>query len=76
MRTYTEYKLTNHQLERLSPIVKGRPHKHGMALRALENKKLVTSTKVLRFMSRNYNYAYKATEAGIKALADARKEGW
>ncbi|TNC80211.1 MAG: hypothetical protein C9356_14890 [Oleiphilus sp.] len=68
--TYTQHRLTHSQLERLAPIVKGRPHLHGMALVALQRKCLVEAVPGER------PPRYVATEAGVQAFHDARGEGW
>lgn len=71
MKTYTEHKLTDAQLRRLSAIVnatKGAA-KHGVAGDALKRKGLVVETA-------NHYDAIEATEAGRAALAHARRAGW
>ena len=89
-KTYTQHKLTNAQLVRLSPIVKGRPHKHGVALEALIRKGLVIENESVKYVyatdhitgqeygtpQRIISYNYTAAQSGIEALHDARKEGW
>ncbi len=69
-RTYTDHKLTDSMLKRLSTIVHGRPHLHGNALAALERRALVEQIGV------KYQHSYKATAAGKEALCAARREGW
>jgi DNA-binding MarR family transcriptional regulator len=74
MRTYTEHKLTNHQLKRLHPIVHNKKHYHGMALTALENKGLITREKTDD--DPHWTHKHTATPEGTEALKQARLEGW
>lgn len=71
MTTYTEHKLTDAQLRRLSAIVNATQGaaKHGMAGDALKRKGLVVETS-------NHYDAVEATDAGRAALTKARREGW
>lgn len=63
---YTEHKLTDQQLVRLSQIVNKRQRLYGMSLVALERKGLVESRENKFF----------ATDSGVKALEIARNQGW
>jgi len=76
MATYTEHKLTDAQLIRLSQIVNDRPNGFGVALQALERKGLVV--RKTDYAPRKYGKScfYEPTAAGTKALFIARLEGW
>lgn len=75
MRTYTEHKLTNAQLRRLSAIVNNTGGaRAGMAGAALERKGLIVRgnwDNDRRILTRT-----TPTDAGVAALAQARREGW
>lgn len=71
-RTYTQHKLTDHQLQRLSAVVNGREPRYGMAFVALVNKGLIAEW-FDDDMGRN---VHEACDEGREALAQARKEGW
>lgn len=78
-RTWTEHKLTDAQLRRLSAICKpdGGGPKHGMARLALERKGLVIAVDHgSGFLPVYKRWQYVATDAGRKALEQARREGW
>lgn len=67
-KTYTEHKLTDPMLERLSSASKP----GGMSMRALFARGLVEDLPLGKIReARTF-----ATEAGELALAKARKEGW
>lgn len=73
MRTYTEHKLTDAQLRRLSTIVNGsKGARCGVAGIALERKGLVVGMGDRRIATE----AVAATDAGRAALVAARREGW
>ncbi len=80
MKTYTQHKLTDAQLIRLSQMVNGRPHKYGMALVALVNKKLVDET--INFDLNAYGFkrhtstTYSINDEGREAFRAARAGGW
>jgi len=77
--TYTEHKLTDAMLRRLSPIVNGRKHNHGLALRALVYRELVScgEPRLNSFGEHSWWVGpYTATDAGREALLRARVEGW
>lgn len=74
MATYTRYCLTDAMLRRLSAIVNGNLHglTGGVSATALQRRELVT-----------FNLAWKPgdpawlpTDAGKRALEEARREGW
>ena len=67
VRKWTQHGLTNEGLKRLSAICNGRPHKSGTSLAALESRGLVEGS---------HRDGWKATDAGYKALDEARREGW
>lgn len=69
--TYTKRKLTDPMLQRLSAIVKGRKHKHGNSLYALEARGLIQHD-----LFAPPGFKFSATPEGRRALADARREGW
>jgi len=71
-KLWTEHKLSDHQLTRLSQMVNGRRHRHGVALLALVNKGLARENEEWTY----YGDSHVATPAGAAALAQARKEGW
>lgn len=73
-RTYTEHKLTDAQLRRLSAVVNQTPGaaKHGVAGAALKRKGLVTDVADFAFGCNDRI----ATDAGRAALEQARQEGW
>jgi hypothetical protein len=73
--TYTQHRLSDPALRRLSAICKGRKHGHGMALLGLENKGLVEARPLIDG-SKPGTVRYVATEAGRQALGQARREGW
>ena len=75
MKTYTEHKLTDAQLRRLSVICNdAKGARAGMARVALERKGLVTEIKQ---EGTPYNWTKTvATDAGRAALTQARREGW
>jgi hypothetical protein len=64
---WTQHKLNDGQLIRLSQLANGRPNNAGMAMVALVNKGLAINKGRGRA---------EVTEAGREALAQARKEGW
>lgn len=71
--TYTEHKLTDAQLRRLSVIVNNaKGARAGMAAIALERKGLIGYSEIAVQGRR----LIEATDAGIAALAQARAEGW
>ena len=72
-KTYTKYNLTDHMLQRLSAIVKGKEHAWGMPLKALHDRDLVAASEDNNQVFGGY---YVATQEGVKALEQARKEGW
>lgn len=67
MKTYTEYKLTDCQLQRLSALVHHRTPKYGMAMEALIRKKLVYI---------NPHGDHQVNGNGCIAFEQARREGW
>ena len=66
---YTEHKLTENQLKFLSQIVNNRQRNvFQPTLDVLEKRGLIAT---------HYTYGdYYATDAGVTALSQARKEGW
>ncbi len=66
-KTYTEYKLTEAQLKRLSQVVNHREPNYGTAMQALIRKNLVYE---------NEQGKIQANGNGVMALDQARKEGW
>ncbi len=74
---YTEHKLTDAMLQRLSKITKGRPC-GGNSIGALESRGLVrvTGDSWQDHHDRYTGAHVEATELGIQALARARAEGW
>lgn len=67
--TYTDFKLTDAMLQRLSKICNGRPA-GGMSTRALRDRGLVETDESFGYPTD------RPTPMGEKALADARREGW
>ncbi len=65
--TYTEHKLTDAMLQRLSKTCHGR-RAGGMSMVALEARGLIKMGDL--------HQRWVATEAGIAALKQARREGW
>lgn len=77
--TYTEHKLTDAQLTRLSQICNRKPNHCGVALISLENKGLVVelSEPQVFVTSRWPNQrTHRPTDAGRTALEQARAAGW
>ena len=67
---YTDYKLTEHQLKFLSQIVNNRQRNFfSTTLDILEKHGLIGKPI-------NSDGDYFATDAGVTALSQARKEGW
>jgi len=76
---FTQYYLTNDQLQRLSAICNDRPHRAGMPLLSLENKGLIEEREnAIKDYSYpgGYYFTHKPTAEGRKALELARKLGW
>ena len=67
MKTYTEHKLTDHQLRRLSALVHNRTPKYGVAMDALIRKGLVYI---------NIHGDHQVNGNGCIAFDQARREGW
>lgn len=67
-KTYTEHKLTDPMLQRLSKICKGK-RCGGISMLALEARGLAVEIT-------EPNYQWVPTDLGREALADARREGW
>lgn len=85
-KTYTEHKLTDPMLQRLSKICKGKPA-GGISLGALEQRNLIErtidcATHGVRCGIEDdcgcggARLTWLATPAGTRALAQARAEGW
>jgi hypothetical protein len=72
---YTKHKISDAALQRLSAIVAGRRHGHGPALNALIRRGLVRAPDGAGDVWR-FGGQFLPTDAGIDALAQARREGW
>lgn len=77
-KTYTQHKLTDAQLVRLSQVVNNRCTHTGMPMCALERKGLVVwnAQPFPKVRKSGIHYCVSATQEGIEALAQARREGW
>ncbi len=83
MSTWTQHKLTDAQLGRLSELSKGRGHHHGVALDALVRKGLaqeLPSDEHQYFKPKKWvpgmRRTHKITSEGQAALDLARMRGW
>lgn len=71
MSTYTEHKLTEHQLKFLSQIVNKRQRNYfSPTMDVLRRNGLIVMSPTAA------NHGYDATDAGRSVLAQARAEGW
>ena len=73
MKTYTKHKLTDPQLRRLSELVNGGAHHHGVALDALVRKGLACKSVN---PDHKYPKTHNPTVDGVAALNEARRAGW
>ncbi len=76
MKTFTSHKLTDPMLRRLSQIVNGRHSHYGVSLSALLRRSLVVEKTDFGDRRKPISSHYLATEAGVAALKQARREGW
>lgn len=73
---YTHHKLTGPMLKRLSQLANGHPHGHGTSLDALERRGLALERAQDDPKHGGYQHSHMITAEGLRALEQARREGW
>jgi len=75
MKTYTQHKLTDAMLRRLSKTKNGKSP-GGTSTDALERRGLVKTSRATVKSEQTRTWRTEITDAGREALAQARLEGW